>query len=52
MSATLTATYLQMHEGWYRVKDGTKVVEMENPYTLNKVKEIDVKGWVQSSVYT
>ncbi|KAL5022461.1 hypothetical protein ScPMuIL_001616 [Solemya velum] len=48
ISATLTPTYLQMHEGWYKVKDGTKVVEMENPYTLNKEKGIDIKGFFPS----
>lgn len=34
---TLTPTSLQIDEGWYDVKDGTKIIELEGPVLLNKI---------------
>ena len=34
---TLTPTTLQIDEGWYDVKDGSKIIELEGPILLNKI---------------
>ena len=35
---TLTSQMLQSNEGWYRTRDGKKLVQMEEPYNLLKTK--------------
>ena len=38
VSMTLTSQLLQTSEGWYRTRDGKKLVEMDEPYNLLKTK--------------
>jgi len=40
VTTTLTSTSLQINEGWYRVKDGVKVTELDGPILLSKTEPI------------
>ncbi|XP_046332922.1 uncharacterized protein LOC124115802 [Haliotis rufescens] len=50
VSTTLTSKMLTTHEGWYRVKDGTKVMEIEVPFNLIKVKRISGARYIPRAV--
>nr|KAG5703431.1 hypothetical protein BaRGS_022480 [Batillaria attramentaria] len=38
VSTTLTSHLLQTNEGWYRARDGKKLVEIDVPYNLIRTK--------------
>ncbi|XP_041376243.1 uncharacterized protein LOC121388803 [Gigantopelta aegis] len=45
VTITLTPKVIQTQEAWYRVKDGSKLVEIEIPYHLVKVKKYKTKSF-------
>lgn len=40
VTTTLTHSCLQIDEGWYNVKDGSKVIELDGPILLTKIERI------------